>query len=258
MKKALLVATLISACLAFGGERDKDKDKDKKAPASKIVDSGSFGIYMNGKRIGTETFRISQGAEMSTVTSEIKVDAGTTKAIQESEMQVAPNGNLKVYTWRSSAPQKEESVVEPKDQFLVEHITPADQKRHEVPYILPLSTVILDDNFFTHREVLIWRYLAAGCDRQMVCTASQFSFLSPHQHASGTARIELVGRDKVNFKGTERELNKIKLDLYDGSPVIHIINESAAEATHWLLWVDDSYMVVKMAVANDSLEVVRD
>jgi hypothetical protein len=51
-----------------------------------------------------------------------------------------------------------------------------------MPYILPLSTVILDDNFFSQRKLLVWRYLTTGCipkDGLLACNPSQFGFSFP-------------------------------------------------------------------------------
>ena len=225
-------------------------DKDKKASSSRVVDSGSFGVFLNGKRIATEKFNIEQSTDLGTITSEIKVDDGANKAEQSAEMQVAANGDLRVYKWRSTLPEKEESIIEPKEQFLVEHVTMADQKKRDVPYILPLSTIILDDNFFSHRELLIWRYLAASCipkDNQLSCGPANFGILVPHQHMAANTTVELVGRDRIAFKNadksTERELNKIKLD---------------ADGVQWFVWLDDNYKVLKMTIPSMNVEVWRE
>jgi hypothetical protein len=46
--------------------------ESKDAPAS-VLDSGSFGIFMNGKRVATETFSVQQlGSGMSTASSQLK------------------------------------------------------------------------------------------------------------------------------------------------------------------------------------------
>lgn len=220
-------------------------DQKEKKSGNKIWDSGSFGIYMNGKRIGTEKFQIKQESDFSVATSEIKVEDGNTKADQTAEMEITSKGELRSYVWHATAPLKEESSVEPKDQLLVEHVVPADQKKMDVPHILPVSTVILDDNFFSQRELLVWRYLRTGCyfkpNEGLVCGPSHFGILVPHQHTAGEAIMDLVGRDKVTIKGQEQELNKFKLDT-DG-------------ATLWL-WVTDDYKVMKMAANN--FEVIRD
>jgi hypothetical protein len=248
MKCSLLLVVLLMAAFALAAG-NKVQEKIQKVPSAQVVDSGSFGIFVNGKRIATERFQIEQRPEVSIVTSEIRVDDGTSQAEQTSEMQVAPNGELRVYKWRATIPAKEESTVEPKDQFLVEHFTTADQKKRDIPYILPLSTVILDDNFFVHREVLVWRYLATGCvpkNNQLACGPSHFGVLVPRQHTAGVVVVELLGREKITVKGAQVDLNKVKLN---------------ADGVEWLLWVDEpqnNYKVIKMAIPSGNVEVWRD
>jgi hypothetical protein len=265
--KAVKLAIFLSAVLAASvclNASDKPKDK----AGTKVADSGSFGIFMNGKRVGTETFSISQTLnaaqhpEYSTANSEIKFDDGTFKATQTAEMQVSARGELRSYIWHSTVPEKEESSVEPKDDLLVEHIIPADQKKVDLPHVLPLSTVILDDNFFSQREVLLWWYLATGCKRQdatLLCGTGKFVILVPRQHISGNATLELLGQEKVTVRGTERELNKIKLET-TGPQSLTWLNDQGHEsdASQWVLWVDNQYKIIKMTVAGTNVEVVRD
>jgi len=177
-------------------------------------------------------------------------------------MQVSARGELRSYNWHATVPQKEEASVEPKDQLLVEHIMPADQKKLDVQHMLPLSTVILDDNFFSQREVLLWWYLANGCRRQdngLLCAIGKFVVLVPRQHASGNATLELMGQGKVMVKGVERELNKVKLDM-SGPQTLTWLNDQSrdSDSAQWVLWVDDQYRVIKMTVAGTNVEVVRD
>jgi hypothetical protein len=267
--KAVKLAILLGAILAssaFLYAADKPKPKEKSN--AKVADSGSFGIYLNGKRVGTETFNITetlngeQHPEYSTASSEIKFDDGKFRASQTAEMQITAKGELRSYIWRATVPEKEEASVEPRDQLLVEHIIPADQKKVDVPHMLPLSTVILDDNFFSQRELLLWWYLATGCKRQnndLMCGTGRFVILVPHQHVSGNATLELMGQDKVMIKGTERELNKIKLET-NGPQSLTWLNDQARESdgVQWLLWVDDQYKIIKMTVAGSNVEVIRD
>lgn len=247
MKKAVLVFTLLAVTAGAWGIQGKNKNTSRKTPANRTADAGSFGIFVNGKRIGTETFRIEEGSEFSVATSDIKVDDGTTKAEQSAEMRVAPDGSLKFYRWRSVLPTKEETVVEPKDDLLMEHITPADQKKLDLPHILPTSTSILDDNFFSHREILAWRYLATSCEAEnghpKACSRSLFGILVPQQHIAANASVELVGRNAIKIRGVEQELNELKVDTGGGL---------------WLIWIDDNLKVQKMAIPADKVEIVRD
>lgn len=257
-KLIALVALLLTSIWTLAADKDRDKEKEKEKKSS--VDSGSFGIYLNGKRIGTEKFNIEQRPGEGVVTAEITVDDGNNKAEQSSELRVGSDGNIRMYKWRSTLPTKEESVIEPDQELLVEHLTTAEQKKRDVPYVLPVSTIILDDNFFSQRELLIWRYLIAGCvrvppqtpgqpipsDSHLQCGPAHFGILVPRQHAPGTTAVELVGRDKVTFKGVDKELNKFKVDT---------------DGVQWVIWVDDpenAYKVIKMAIPASNIEVWRE
>lgn len=238
--KAIVFCTVISAAASLWGA-------DQKVKKNGVWDSGSFGIFVNGKRIGTEKFNIEQRPDVNIATSEIKVDDGTSKATQTAEMQVTPSGELRSYVWHATVPEKEEASVEPKDQLLVEHLVPADQKKMDVPHVLPANTVILDDNFFSQRELLVLRYLATGCvwepNKGRVCGPSHFGILIPHQHAAGEAVIDLVGQDKIIVKGAPVEANKLKL---------------VTDGTTWLIWVSNDYKILKMTVPESNVEVIRD
>ena len=265
VKLAIVVSAVLASSLVLNAT---DKPKPKEKASSHIADSGSFGLYLNGRRVGTETFNITetlnseQRPEYSTASSEIKFDDGKYRATQSAEMQISAKGELRSYVWHATVPQKEEASVEPKDQLLVEHIMPADQKKIDVPHMLPLSTVILDDNFFSQREILLWWYLATGCKRQandLMCGTGKFVILVPHQHVSGNATLELVGQEKVMVKGMERELNKIQLET-NGPKALTWLNDQArdSDGLQWLLWVDDQYKIIKMTVAGSNFEVIRD
>jgi len=259
VKAAMIKGILLSAVLFSATWLNaNDKGKDKNAPAAKVADAGSFGIYMDGKRVGTETFKIEDRGEYSIASAELKIDDGETKATQTSEMQLLPNGELRSYVWRAIAPTKEEASVEPSDQLLIEHVLPADLKKMDVPHILPLSTVILDDNFFSHRELLLWRYVRTSCNQQLQCGAGKFGVLIPHQHMAANAVMNLVGRDKVTVNGTVRELSKLTLQTTDPKGMVVMNGPKEAEPGQWQLWVDERFRVIKMTIAGSTVEIVRD
>lgn len=234
----LAVAVAFAACAAAS----------KKPPETKEVDSGSFGIFVSGKRVATETFRIQQSPEMSTLKSEIRVEEGD-KASQSSELQITPAGDLRRYEWHATSPEKAEVVVEPQDQMLVEHMTAGDGKPIEQPFILPASTIVLDDYFFSQRELLAWRYLATSCHpegagKQCQLAKSQFGVLVPRQRSSILVTLEYMGKDKITVRGKEMELNRFSLQT---------------EGTNdWALWLDDNYRLIRVLIAADNTEVVRD
>ncbi|HWX93156.1 MAG TPA: hypothetical protein VNY29_11050 [Terriglobales bacterium] len=226
------------------GEKDKPKDGEQ------MVDSGSFGVFMNGRRVATETFSVQQTANGSVVSSQFKTDDAANKAAQSSELQLTPGAEIRKYEWKELSPGKAQATVAPNNDFLMEHISAGpDDKPVEQPFLLPASTSILDDYFFIHREILIWRYLATACKQEkgaIQCPASQktqFGTMNPHQRSSVPLSLEFTGRDKVTIRGVDRELNKFVL---------------RSEGGDWTMWVDDQFKLQRILIASDATEVVRD
>ena len=117
-----------------------------------------------------------------------------------------------------------------------------------VPHLMPHSTPILDDNFFMHREILIWRYLALGCTSKpegLSCNSApqQFGVLIPTQHASEIVTVDFKGKEKISLKGKDLECSSFRLHT---------------EETNLLIYMDDQKKVVRMLASASGLEVVRD
>jgi len=225
----------------------KDKDKEKEHEG-KNIDSGSFGVFQSGHRVGTETFSIYQTGNGSVIHSEFKTE-NTPPDVQTSDMQLSASGDLKRYEWKELSPEQAQSVVTVNEDFLNQKWNVGQEKEHEQPYLLPPSTAILDDYFFIHRELLAWKFVALACkqDKGLVqCPPrqrTQFGTLNPHQHASAAITMESIGREKVSLKSGPQELNKL---------------EVKSEAGTWQLWLDDQWKVMRMAIVGENTVVERD
>jgi len=217
-----------------------------KAPAGQIIDAGSFGVYLNGARVATETFKIEQRPEGSIAKSELKAQDGAT---QRSEMELTPQGNIIHYGWEQLEPHKEQVTVVPKDEFLSEIINAgSNSKTYNVPHLMPHSTPILDDNFFLHREILMWRFLAAGCTSKpegLQCSTApqQFGVLVPTQHLAEKVTIDFKDREKISLKGKQVECSAFNLHT---------------EESDWIVFLDDQEKMVRIVGSASGLEVVRD
>lgn len=236
----LLTLALLLLCVAPSAQAGK-----KKAAEMKVVDSGSFGVLVGGRRVATESFEIRQGSDASIATAELKILDGS-EAEQSAEMLVTSAGDLRRYTWRELKPGKAQIIVEPQDQFLVQHTFASPiAKPNDQPYLVPASTSVLDDYFFSHRQILLWRYLAAGCKGVVPCNLkkAQMGVLVPRQHTSMLVTIEYQGRDKILVKGAPQELDRFLLQ---------------ADGADWQLWVDSNYHLIRVLIAQDNTEVVRD
>lgn len=233
----LLIFVLISSLFAFAGS--------KKAPAGQVIDSGIFGVYVKGKRVAQEKFEITQTPEMSVAKGELRVEES--KNAQVAELQMAPNGNLIRYQWTENG--KGQVVVEPKDEFLVEHVTLTEpQKSAEQPFILAASTLVMDDGFFSQRELLLWRYLATQCrpkegEKGCTLTSQQYGVIVPRQQTSIQLTVEFKGSQKVNIKGVDQDLQRFELHT---------------EGYDWTIWIDPTYKIQKIAVDAEGTEIYRE
>jgi hypothetical protein len=237
-----MVAVLVCAI----GSHARDKKDSSKATAG-MVDSGSFGVFVRGQRVVTENFSVQQENGVSIVKSHLQ-EANSTAAGQSSDLQMMGSGELVRYDWNDGSSSL---VVTPKDEFLLEKITTGSSaKPAEQPFLMPNTSAILDNNFFIHREVLAWRYLATNCHGDsgtLKCQQGpvEFGVLVPQDRTSMRVRLELAGREKVTIRGTERELLRLNLK---------------GEAFSWALWVDDKdqFKLMRVQIADDNTEVVRD
>ena len=243
---SIALCAIFASAYASAAPLPKEKEKEHEG---KQVDSGSFGVYQNGHRVGTETFSIYQTASGSVIQSEFKTENAPTQAVQTSELRLTVNGDVRRYEWKELSPEKAMSVVVPNQDFLNQTWSNADEKEHQQPYLLPASTSILDDYFFVHREVLVWKFLAAACKQdkgQVQCPPrqrAQFGTLNPREHSSAPLMAESLGREKVNLKGGPQELNKLELKNDAGT---------------WQLWLDEQWKVMRISIAAENTVVDRD
>jgi hypothetical protein len=242
---ALLVVLATSAAIAGSG---KDEKKDKASQAQQI-DSGSFGIYVKGQRVITENFSIHQGNGSSIIKSQLKEAAGSPPVDQKSSLEITDKGELLRYDWSQAGGGSIE--VLPKDEFLIEKIsTGTGGKPAEQPFLLPSTSVILDNNFFVHRELIAWRYLGADCkpeNGRQKCAKSpvEFGVLIPQDRTSMRVRVTFMGMEKISMHGAEREMMRLNL---------------SGDGFDWAMWVDDQdqFKLVRVAIPADNTEVVRD
>ena len=234
------------AALAAGHAADKADKKDK---ATQAIDSGSFGVFIKGQRVVTETFRIEQLNGNSIIKSQLKETAGANPTSQKSDLQITSTGELLRYEWSQDSGGS--LTVLPNNEFLMEKITPAGaSKPAEQSFLMPSTSTILDNNFFIQREVLAWRYLSSACKSEggnLKCQQgpAEFGSLVPQDRLSMNVRMELVGKEKVTVRGADRDLLRLNL---------------TGEAFAWALWVDDQdhFKLIRVAIPADSTEVVRD
>ncbi len=240
----LFVATLLLLTSpAFGGGKSAPKS------AGTVVDQGSFGVFQGGQRVATETFSIRQFPDSSTTSSEFRAEAGQTsgKIEQSSELTLFPNGSLFRYEWKQISPAHSSATVQPGEQVLNLHIV-ADGKTTDQPFFLGLETFVLDDYFFSTREVLLWRYLASadckprpagdGCD----LVRQRIPVLIPRRRTSAQVFVEFKGYEDSALNGRPQRLR-------------HFLLQS--DGPDWHLWLDPDHKLVRISIPDTSTEILR-
>jgi hypothetical protein len=259
MRRKIFLTLPVILLVAFSTTLNgADKNDKKVAPTS--VDAGTFGILVNGQRVASETFHVDQRQDGSTISSELKyADAATGKAVQNSEMTMQPNGLLKKYVWKEILPGKAQIVVEPQDeQFMVARISEnggTDSK--DTVHPLAPGTSIMDDNFFSHMEVITWKYMAFGCklnaQGQTECKwlPLRMPVFVPHQQQSMIVEVVYKGIQKMKLNGKESDYKAFSFVLEDPS-------NFKPEGPTCLLWFNEENKLVRVLVADDNTEVLRD
>ena len=233
---SLLSLTLAAPLLAF------------KNPAQN-VDEGTFVIYVQGRRVGTEKFTIEQRSDMSVTSSEVRIEDGASKAGISSELQLFPNGDLRHYDWKELNPGKGVTTVDYSESFVIEHVVPnPGEKALDLTFMVPPSTNVLDDYFFAHRELLLWKYMAAACaaaqdKAKCPMPKQQLGVFVPRQQVTAIISVEYKGKEKVTLKGGQVELDRFDI---------------TGELGEWNLWVDNNRKLVRVVMPSNSTEVVRE
>lgn len=241
LRNAILLGT-VSLLATFVAADDKAKPT--------VVDSGSFGIMVKGARVATETFRVEQRGTSSVVVSELRTEDAS-KASQTAELEMAANGGLKRYTWKETKPGDATIVVEPQDeQFLsLRWSEGGTSAPKNTTMALTAATSIVDDNFFSQMQVLVWKYMAMGCrqtpDGQNECvwTPRKLPTLNPHQQEPMLINIEYGQQQRFKLKGVEHSYKIFRLK---------------GESTEWTLYFSDDNKLVRVLIPAESAEVVRD
>ncbi|PYV59060.1 MAG: hypothetical protein DMG91_02085 [Acidobacteria bacterium] len=238
------LSTVSAAILLVLASAISGQSKDT---SGSVLDSGSFGIFVNGKRVATESFSVQQQSSgVSIASSQLKED-GTGGAGQTAELQIMSNGTIVKYEWRELSPGKTQLTVLPNNEFLIEKIIQnPGEKAAEQPFLMPNTSVVLDNNFFLHRELLAWRYFASSCQTNLgKCTPAEFGAIVPQERVSVRVAVQAVGEEKLNIRGNQRTLVRLNVK---------------SDQDEWALWVDatDHYKLMRVIKAGDATEVLRD
>jgi hypothetical protein len=239
----IAVSLLLLTTLSFAGSKPNSNK-----PGT-VVDEGSFGIFQNGQRVATEIFTIRQFPDSNITSSQLHSEPGaSTRLEQSSELTLRPDGTLSRYEWKQLAPARSSATVEPGDQVLVLHSTTTEGKPvADQSFFLTPQTFVLDDYFFSTREVLLWRYLSSSCKPRpggdgCDLIRQRFPVLIPRQRTSAQVFIEFKGYDDTPLNGRPQHLR-------------HFVIQT--EGPEWHLWLDPNHKLLRISIPDTNTEVLR-
>jgi len=135
LRWGMLTVLLWRGCTYAG-----DKKDNPKPPAVQMVDSGSFGVFVRGQRVVTESFSVQQDNGVSNSQIPPAGNCQFDGPGQKSDLQMTGSGELVRYDWSDG---NSSLVVTPKNEFLLERITTgSSSKPAEQPFLMPNTSAI--------------------------------------------------------------------------------------------------------------------
>jgi hypothetical protein len=224
------------------------KPAESKPTSANMVDAGTFAVFQNGQQVATETFTIHQFPASSVTSSQVHLDSGQAGGVlqQSSELTLLPDGSISRYEWNQISPTRRSATVEPGDQVLTMHTT-VDGKTTDQSFFLSPQAFILDDYFFSTREVLLWRYLATSCRQRTTgegcdLIRARFPILIPRRNTSAEVYVEFKGYDDTPLNGRPQHLRHFLI---------------STDGPDWNLWMDANFKLLRISIPDAHTEVLR-
>lgn len=216
-----------------------------------VVDSGSFGILVGGRRAATETFKIEQSASGNSISSELKYGVGEQAVTQTAEMEFTAGGDLKKYLWKENSANKPTLSVEPQqDGYLLTraHDTTMTSPK-DTQHPLSPATAILDDNLYSQLQVIVWKYLALSCAASRSGTAGcptapyKMPVFNPHIRESTLVTLAYKGALKMKLNNVSGEYHWLEMEAENGK---------------WQIYLNHENKLVRVLIPSENIEVLRD
>ena len=238
----ILAAILLLAAAAVA----RNKQPAETPAATGLVDEGTFAVFQSGQRVATEEFTVRQLPGSSLTSAHLRLESSGAILEQTSELALAPDGSLSRYEWQQLSPVRRSVIVAPKDQVLTMH-TVADGKSNDHSFLLTPAAFVLDDYFFSSREVLLWRYLASSCKQRETgggcdLIRARFPIVVPRRDTSGEVYVEFKGYDDTPLNGRPQHLR-------------HFLIQT--NGPDWHLWLDEQHKLLRISVPDSDIEVLR-
>ena len=179
------------------------------------VENSSFTVTVNGERIGTEEFSIIRNGDGFLATGRTRLELNDQSIDARSRMELDERFNPIKYEYRSG---NQVLNVEIEDQVAeIEYTVDGQRTPYDVRF--PLGGTIIDDNFFHHYMLLLYRLGDAG-GTVPVFVPQQMTLGSIEVNQVGDQAYELDSENIRLLATTDEDGRLLRLVLVDSNIVV--------------------------------------
>ena len=234
-----MLAPLLAAILS-SGVASLGQDTSGKSLAVSVDDEGVFDIFLAGRPVGSESFRIHSSPGEVEAQAEIRLRVeqnGRTVSVQSFPHLVLDSQLHPVsYAWSQKGSQSSRLDVDFRGKFAKVRYKTVDGSEDDRDFQLLPDVAILDDNVFHHYQLIAARYLAMGGGKQT------FHVFVPQEALPSLLTVEDMGAAAGLSGGAATNLRHLLI---------------TTDVTQIDLWIDDLQHLERVSVPASQLEVIR-
>jgi hypothetical protein len=214
-----------------------DSTAARAAGDSAPPDSGVLVILSQGRKVGTERFKIASSASGVEATGELDVEMpGSPKTSETSTLKLDPKLRPLSYVRQQRSPKKGSVNVDfgSPETTVTTSVEGANDER--IFYLAADRLAVLDTNFFHHYALLVRQYDSIKNGSQL------FNVFVPQEATPATISLEFVAVESVTVGKTARKLNHFA---------------AQTDETKIDLWAGPDGEIYRMSIPQANLEILR-
>jgi hypothetical protein len=205
-----------------------------------VDDNGIFDIFLAGRAVGSETFKIHTSVGKVEAQAEIRLrieQQGKTVDVQSSSRLVLdPQLRPVTYAWNHKGLQSSGLEADFRGKRARVRYMTVNGATDERDFELPRDVLVLDDNVFHQYQLIAVRYQAMGGGKLT------FPVFVPQEALPSLLTVEDMGNATSTTDGVTANLQHLRI---------------TTDVTHIDLWVDAQQHIERLFVAGVQLEAVR-
>ena len=205
-----------------------------------VDDEGVFEIFLAGRRVGSESFKIHTSSGKVEARAEVTLHVernGKTVEVQSfPELVLDPQLHPLTYAWNQKGSQSSRLAVDFRGRIAKVRYTTINGNEDNREFELPSDVVILDDNVVHHFQLLAALYQAMGGGKQT------FHVFVPQEALPSLLAVEDLGDSTGTPAGVNAHLRHLRI---------------TTDVTQIDLWVDDQQHIERVSVPSAQLEAIR-